>query len=247
MTDASAKQRPKRFYEAVSVVADGAAWRVHLDGRPIRTPAGAFLVLPTEGLARAVAGEWESQGSHLDIQGMHLTRLANVAIDRTPETREALAENIVKYCETDLTCFLAEDATVRQRQDTLWKPWRAWAGQTLGVLLVPVEGLLASPQPAASLNAARAYALGANNFALTGLAFGCGLYGSALLTFAVAEGALDAQAAFAASIIDETIQAEQWGEDAEAMAAQAARAAESDALGQWLGALSSGNASILQR
>jgi chaperone required for assembly of F1-ATPase len=42
------------------------------------------------------------------------------------------------------------------------------------------------------------------------------LSGSAVLGLAVAEGALDPAAAWTASRIDETWQAEQWGEDAEA-------------------------------
>ena len=49
------------------------------------------------------------------------------------------------------------------------------------------------------------------------------LTGSALLALAVDFGALDAEAAWAAAHVDEDWQAEQWGQDAEAVARRAAR------------------------
>jgi chaperone required for assembly of F1-ATPase len=42
---------PKRFYEAAEAKADGDAWKVMLDGRPVRTPAGKQVVLPAQALA----------------------------------------------------------------------------------------------------------------------------------------------------------------------------------------------------
>jgi len=231
-------ERPRRFYRSAAAVAGETGWGIELDGRPLRTPAGAALVLPGEALARAVAAEWEGQGSHIDIKALHLKRLANVAIDRTPAARQDLVREVVRYCETDLTCFLSPDPDLRDRQDAVWKPWRDWAGRTLSVVLVPVEGLMASPQPAASLEAAEAVAAGADDFALTGLVFGCGLYGSAVLAFGLAHGAITAGDAFDASVIEETLQNDRWGEDAEAAMARAARRAESDALGAWFAALS---------
>ncbi len=231
-------ERPKRFYSEAAAVPHAAGWSIALDGRPVRTPAGTALVLPCAGLGRAVAAEWQEQGTHVDIQAMHLTRLANVAIDRTPAARDALADEVVRYCETDLTCFLSPDPEVRDRLELVWRPWRDWAGRTHGIVLVPVIGLMASPQPAASLAAARAQAAGLDDFALTGLVFGCGLYGSAVLALALAGGALAANAAFEASVIEETIQNERWGEDAEAAAMRTAKRAESEALGAWFSALS---------
>ena len=90
-----------------------------------------------------------------------LTRLANVALDRTPETRTDLAEELSRYASTDVTCYLADAPTeLRTRQEAAWQPWREWAGRDLNVVLVPVIGLMASPQPQASLDAVRDYALG---------------------------------------------------------------------------------------
>ena len=49
------------------------------------------------------------------------------------------------------------------------------------------------------------------------------LTGSALLALAVDFGELDAETAWAAAHVDEDFQAEQWGQDAEALARRASR------------------------
>jgi len=231
-------ERLKRFYKRASVGAHDAGWQVELDGRPVRTPARAVQAVPAEALAEAMAGEWNRQGDTVDIARMHLTRLANVAIDRTPAAREALAGEVASFCETDLTCHIEpHDRELRARQEAAWGPLREWAGQALGITLVPVEGIMPAPQPDASLEAARRHAAGQDDFALTGLAYGCGLYGSAVLALAVQHRIIGAGEAFEASILDALHQEAQWGEDAEALAVRAERRQEAEALGLWFKAL----------
>ncbi len=230
---------PKRFYKSASVEQSGEIWAVTLDGRPIKTPAKADLSLPTEALAEAIAAEWNAQGETIDLPSMTLTRLANVALDRTPETRAELADELARYAETDVTCFLAEGpAALRDRQDAAWRPWRDWAGQALGIMLVPVEGLIASPQPAASLEAAKAHALGLDDFRLTGLAWAYSLFGSAILALALEQEQLSGADALTASCVDEDWQAEQWGEDEEAKSIRLARVRDAEAVSAWFQALS---------
>jgi len=230
---------PKRFYKLASVSAHEDGFAIQLDGRGIKTPAKAALKAPTEALAEAIASEWNAQGETLDMQRMTLTRLANVAIDRTPDTRFDLAEELSRYAGTDVVCYLADGPSpLRERQDAAWKPWRLWAGETLGILLVPVEGVSASPQPEASLEAVKAHALGLDDFRLTALTWGCSLFGSAVLALAVEQGALLATDAMLASCVDEDWQAERWGHDEEAAEVRAGKAREAEALGLWFEALS---------
>lgn len=207
----------KRFYKAASIEASEGGWLVLLDSRAVKTPARQRLAVPSEALARAIAGEWNRQGAHVDVQAMHLTRLVNVALDRVGQQRSAMVDEVVKYCQTDLLCFLAETpADLRARQISQWRPVREWAGKALDIVLLEVPGgLLAAPQPPASLEAARAYADGLDDLQLTGLNFGLGLFGSALLAIAVTAGHIGAGAAYELSILDELYQAEHWGADAE--------------------------------
>jgi len=225
---------PKRFYKEATVAEIDGGFVVELDGRPIKTPAKAPLSLPTRNLAQAIANEWADQGDTLELQAMTLTRLANVALDRTPETRAELADELTRYAGTDVTCYLAEAPTeLRDRQEAAWQPWREWAGKELNVVLVPVIGLIASPQPHASLDAVRTHALSLDDFRLTALTWACSLLGSAVLALAVERGALNAQEALIASVVDEDWQIEQWGEDDDAVLVRQARAADAAALQLW--------------
>ncbi|MEL7128938.1 MAG: ATP12 family protein [Pseudomonadota bacterium] len=229
----------KRFYKSVTVEAEGAEWAVALDGRRVKTPAKTPLRVASRKLADALAEEWARQGETIDIQGMHLTRLVNVALDRTPQERAGLVQEVRRYCETDLLCFLAEDpAELRDRQIALWRPIRAWVGQALGIVLMEAPGgLLHMPQPPASLDVAIAYADALDNLRLTGLVFAMGLYGSALLAMAVEQGELTATAAYDLSILDELWQGKKWGIDAENEARQAAQRLEAGAVGTFFSAL----------
>jgi chaperone required for assembly of F1-ATPase len=230
--------RPKRFYTSAAAERLGEAWTVALDGRTIKTPARAALALPVRGLADAIAAEWNAQDTHIDLTSMYLTRLANVAIDRTPETREQLADEVARYCETDLICHIAEEPEdLIALEEGHWAPVRDWAGDALGVILVTTDGVRATPQPDASLEAARDYALSLDDFRLTGLVYACSLLGSALLAMAVCEGVLPAEEAFEMSRIDEAWQVAHWGEDEEAAAATQAKRGEANALGRWFGGL----------
>src|SRR5215210_2187438 len=70
---------PKRFYKSVAVTGQ---LGIALDGRTVKAPLKAALVLPTRALADAVAAEWDAQVDVINPRAMPLTKLANTAIDR---------------------------------------------------------------------------------------------------------------------------------------------------------------------
>jgi len=238
MDAASPREFPKRFYKDAAAAEIDAGWTVQLDGRGLKTPTKAPLILPGQNLANALAEEWSRQEERIHISSMHLTRLANVAIDRTPLNRDGMADELARYCGTDLLCHLAASpADLRGRQDAAWTPIREWAGERFRIMLIPVEGIIAAPQPDASLQSARDHALSLGDFRLTGLSYACGLYGSALLALAVEQGRLDGADAFERTLIDEMYQMERWGGDEEAEARIAGHRKEAASVKVWFDSL----------
>lgn len=231
-------QRPKRFYADVSIVGEGGNWSVRLDNKPLRTPEKKLLVLPTEALGNVIADEWRSQAERIDLLSMFNTRLANVALDRTPLHRGEMGREAARYAATDLVCHLAEaPAALCAQQEAAWTPLRDWAGQKLNVKLEAVQGVIACAQPEASVEAVRAHAAMLDDWRLTALLHAIALLGSAILGLAVERRRLTAVEAFDLSRIDETFQAAQWGEDPEAARAADRTRAEARALDLWFDAL----------
>jgi chaperone required for assembly of F1-ATPase len=230
--------RPKRFYRTVSVDGAAPAFRVLLDGKPIRTPARRELALPARALAKAVAAEWEAQGEHIDPATMPLTRLVNSALDgvtgREPEVRAEIA----KYAASDLLCYRAEEpAELAHRQGRAWDPVLAWAHEALGARLLLGQGIAPVTQPPAAGAAIDRALAGLDAFALAAHHVMTTLTSSALLALAQARGRLTAEEAWAAAHVDEDWQISQWGEDAEAKARRDRRWEEMQAASRLLALL----------
>jgi chaperone required for assembly of F1-ATPase len=227
-------EKPRRFYTAVDVVADGGGFGVQLDHRPIRTPGGHRLALPTRALAEQVAQEWASQGETLQIADMHATRLANTAIDAVSATREATADQIASYAASDLVCYFAEEPqALVERQRAHWGPVLTRIEQEAKVSFVRAAGIIHQAQPEATLAEVRRLALELDDFALAGLAFGAALFGSTILSLALQRGWLTGQQAFELSRLDEAWQEEKWGVDAEAAERAQRLRTESLVLERW--------------
>ncbi|SHI57644.1 ATP12 family chaperone protein [Wenxinia saemankumensis] len=217
---------PRRFWKEAGVAPREGGHAVLLDGRPVRTPAKAPLVLPTGALAEAIAAEWDAQGERVDPGTMPMTRTANSAIDTVAANRDAVIDLLAEYGATDLLCYRAdapEELAARQAAD--WDRWLDWADRTHGARLKVATGVLPVAQDARALAALRAPLEGMDAFALAGTHDLVALPGSLVLGLAVAGGALAADEAWRISRIDEDWQAELWGADDEAEAQASARKA----------------------
>lgn len=211
--------RVKRFYSAVDVRAQDGGFAVTLDGRPVRTPSGAPLRVPTRGLARAIADEWAAQQDKVRPETMPLARLAVAAIEGMGSDREAAIERMLSYAETDLLCYRAESpADLAARQEAVWRPLLDWANGACGVPFAVTSGVMPVVQPPTTALALRAALEPFDETEIAALASATVATGSIVLALALAAGCLDADEAFAASMVDEMFQVERWGEDAEAAA-----------------------------
>lgn len=227
-------EKPRRFYETVAVAEAPEGWQVLLDGRAPRSSRGAALTTPTRALAELAAAEWQAQARHVDLAAMHATRLAFTALEAVPSARESVADQIVRYAGSDLLCYPAEGPEgLRARQAAAWEPLLARARDELGIALEASRGILHRDQPAHALEAVRRHALSADDFTLSGLAFGVPLFGSAILTLGLWRGWFDGEAAFDLSRLDEAWQEAQWGIDEEAAERTARLRAEARMLEAW--------------
>jgi chaperone required for assembly of F1-ATPase len=223
-------QLRKRFYQRASV-GEGAPYRVLLNGRAVKTPAGGVLAAPSRALALAIAAEWDAQGERIDPATMPLTRLANTIIDGVVPDPGPVAAEVVKYLGSDLVCYRADtpEGLVRL-QGRSWDPILMWAREELGARLALTEGVVFVEQPEHAVAAARkaippeAWRLGAVNLITT-------LTGSALLALAVAAKRLSVDEAWTAAHVDEDWNMDFWGHDELAMQRRAARFLDMQAAG----------------
>lgn len=207
----------KRFWTEVTTDAADGGFAVFLDGRQVMTPGKAPLILPTRALAQAVAAEWEAQDKLINPQTMPYTRSANSAIDKVAPQKDEVVSIVAAYGETDLLCYRAtgpEGLITRQVEG--WTPLLAWAEQALGAPLAVTSGVLPVDQPGPSLARLRARVEVLDAFALTALHDLVALSGSLIIGLKVLDTPDRAEELWALSRIDETWQAEQWGEDEEA-------------------------------
>jgi chaperone required for assembly of F1-ATPase len=237
----------RRVYKTVTIAAGESghgesAYAVHLDGKPVRTPARRLLAVPAAELAGALAEEWAAQGEHIEPAKMPRTRLANTIIDGVAAARGQVAAEIRKYLASDLVFYRAEaPAPLRARQAQQWDPILAWARQALGADFKVGSGVVHVAQSAAAVDAAGAtipddatleddWRLGALHAATT-------LTGSALIALALMRGVITAEAAWAAAHVDEDWNMAQWGRDEIALQRRASRFAEFQAAATVLRAL----------
>jgi chaperone required for assembly of F1-ATPase len=99
----------------------------------VRTPGKKQLLLPSRGLAEAVAEEWRAQKERIDPAAMPLTKLANSAIDGVKGREDDVIGDIVNYAGSDLVCYRAEGPRgLVEGQRTHWDPVLVWAKSALG-------------------------------------------------------------------------------------------------------------------
>lgn len=226
----SKRELPKRFYkEAVHAPVDG-GFAIHLDGRPVKTPSKALLLLPDDVVAAAVAAEWHAQEKVINPGIMPLTRIANSAQDAVSARMGDVADELTKFCGTDALCYRADDPdSLVDIQRKLWDPILNWAEELLGGRFVLVEGLIHQEQPEALLAAYRKDIGALAPLELAALHTATTICGSAIIALAVSKGHLSVEDAWVAAFVEEDFNIDRWGADAEAAQVRAYKRKEFDA------------------
>jgi chaperone required for assembly of F1-ATPase len=213
-------------------------WGIALDGKPVRTPAKLELAVPSAALAAAIAAEWDAQRDEIRPATMPLTRLAATAIDRTAAQRDLVVAETANYAATDLVCYRAEHPpALAARQHAVWQPLLDWAALRYDAALAVTTGIVPAAQSPAALQAFAGVVAAHDDFRLTALHTLTAASGSLVIALALCDGRLDAEAAFAASQLDETFQIEAWGADSESAARRRALAADIAAAARFIALL----------
>lgn len=214
----------KRFWKSAEVMGALGGYAIALDGRRVKSPARAELIVPTQALAKAIAAEWNECGEKVDPRCMPLTGLANAAIDRIAPDQENYAAGIAGYGETDLVCYRAEGPeTLVRWQSESWDALLNWARRRYDVDFVCQTGIMHVPQPADTVRKLAHAVAALDSFQLAGLSPLVTIGGSLIAGLAALEEMIPAEAAWEAVSLDDRWQLEQWGDDPDARAALDAR------------------------
>src|SRR4051794_39089108 len=115
--------RRTRVYAHTDVAKAPDGFQITLDGKPIRTPSGRIVTVPTREIAAAIAAEWQAQGEFIDPLTMPLTRFANSVVEAVVDRVDAVTEDAAKYFQSDLLFYRAAhpDALIA-REAKHWDP-----------------------------------------------------------------------------------------------------------------------------
>jgi chaperone required for assembly of F1-ATPase len=212
----------KRFWDTASVEWTDHGHRILLDDKPMRLPSGTPLTVGPARLARAIAEEWQAagggKGGEMSFKDTPLTRLAGTARERIAPDLAPTVDAIARYGETDLLCYRAEaPQKLVHRQQQQWQPWLDWVALAYGAPLRVATGVGYVRQHHDSVMALRRAVAALDTDTLAGLGIAVPASGSLVLGLALAAGEMDAETAFTLGALDELFQAEQWGDDYEAV------------------------------
>lgn len=208
---------PKRFYKSAEVAPAKGGYTVVLDGRGVKTPAGAPLVTPALAVATVVAEEYLAQDDVISPSTMPMTRLLATAIDRVEPMRAGIVAQLATCAESDVLCYRAEEPDdLVARQEAGWQPLLDWAAREFGAGFTVTQGIMPVEQPRQAIYAVRTTIAALSTAELTALSAAVQACRSVVVGLALVSGRIGPDEAFALAEMDESFQIERWGETEEA-------------------------------
>lgn len=212
------KPLPRRFYTDVTVGQADGGFELLLDGKPVKTPAKAKILVSTKATAELLAAEWDAQKEVINPVLMPVTRLINTAIDGIASDMDAVHNDIIRFAGTDFLCYRAEGPSeLVAMQSEKWDPVMTWAVKDVGARFILAGGVIHQEQPKSAIDAFDArLAKHKDPLKLACLHTITTLTGSAILALAFAEKHLTVDTVWTLAHVDEDWQITQWGSDLEA-------------------------------
>ncbi|WP_422344569.1 ATP12 family chaperone protein [Parasphingorhabdus sp.] len=226
----------KRFYKRAASSAADNGFAIHLDGRPIKTPARNPFNLPTRQLAEAIAAEWTAQGEEIDPATMPLTALAQGALDQVAHERDRIVGRIAAFSDSDMLYYRGDDSqqALADHQAEQWDPLLDWARQRYDVSFTLTRGIMHQSQSEQTITRLSEVVETQDDFTLAAMLSLVGLAGSLVAVLALVEGAYDADTLWPLVNLEELWQEQQWGVDDLAVETRAIKQAEFRAAVQFL-------------
>ncbi|GAV88261.1 ATP12 domain-containing protein [Cephalotus follicularis] len=209
----------RRFYKQVTTreADDGIGWTVMLDYRTLKTPSKRVLKLPTLGLAKAIAAEWEYQ----QIDGirpftMPLMRLACTALERVPLTRPKIIEHLMKKFNQDLVFCRAPDDNVltrgvHERQVEKIDPLLEWVYSEFGCKPIVYSSIFGGKQDEVLVKAVEIFLKKTDDCELASIDAIAAAAHSLIIAIGVFRGRLQIEEAIELIRLEEDLQVDKWG------------------------------------
>lgn len=220
-----AERLKKRFWKTVTLQEPDAAdakvgapvgYKICLDGRPIRGPAGGEIVVPPTRklLAACIAQEWSDQDSNLKPHTLPLTSLTARALEgcSDPLERASIEADLLRYLENETVCFQEDqpDALVKL-QHQHWDPLLAHINHKFNLDIKPFTGLLGNDHDPRTLDTFRTLLSQLDSFNLAAFERSVLITKSFLISVALVSGQYGVEAAAQAASVEVQSQINRWG------------------------------------
>ncbi|KAL6143196.1 hypothetical protein ACLB2K_053891 [Fragaria x ananassa] len=209
----------KRFYNQVTTrkADDGNGWTVMLDYRTLKTPSKRPLKLPTLGLAKAIAAEWEYQETDgIRPFMMPLMKLACTALERVPITRHKVIEFLINRFNQDLVFCRAPDdndltSDIHERQVEKIDPLLNWMESEFGFKPIVYSSFFGGKQDEGLLKAVETLLKKTDECELAAIDAIAGAAHSLTIALGLFRGKLNIEEAIELIRLEEDFQVDRWG------------------------------------
>lgn len=210
----------RRFWDKATYIKDDDGFRIYLDKQLLRLPQKSILTVSNETLAKRIVDEWQNagckKGDIFSFDTLPITRIISTLIEKIKPDRKKYIDVLLPYVNGELLCYRAEKPKqLVNRQNQLWQPILQWIEEFLHITFRVTKGVMPIMQDKQTINKIKTYIMRLSDEELTFFAVIIPLLGSVVLSIAIFERKLSAQQGFEYAYLDEHIQSQIWGYDAE--------------------------------